>query len=105
PCGAAGGQGVVGSGEVVAQRLGDVPAQEDAAGVFDLAQHRKGVLHADFQVLGSDDVADLNGLAQILADNNLAVVVHAGPGNGRPGQLGDLDFQLGLNRFGQGLAV
>ena len=102
---AAGGQGVVGPGEVIAQRLRDVPPQEDAARIFDLVQHAEGVLHADFQVLGCDDVAGFNGLVEVGAEDDLAVVVHAGPGNGGAGQLGNLNFQLRLHGLGQRLAV
>ena len=103
--GAAGGQGVVGACEVIAQRLGHVAAQEDAARVLDLVQHAERVFHTDFQMLGCNDVAGLNGLVQVRTDDDLAVVVHAGPGNGGTGQLRDLNLQLGLHGLGKLRAV
>ena len=60
---AAGGQRVVRAGKVVAQCFGDVPAEEDAACIFDFIQHAEGVVHADFQMFGCDDVAGFDGLA------------------------------------------
>ena len=98
---AAGGQGVVGACKVIAQGLGHIAAQEDAARVFDLVQHPEGVLHADLQMLRRNDVAGLNGLVQVGADDDLPVVVHAGAGNGGTGQLGDLHLQLCLHGPGQ----
>ena len=56
-------------------------------------------------MLRRDDVARLNGLVQIGADDDLAVVVHAGAGDGGAGQLRDLGFQLRLYGLGQRLAV
>ena len=96
---------MVRAGEVVPQRLGDVPPEEDAARVFDLVQHAEGVIDADLKVLRCDDVAGLDGLAQVRADDDLAVVVHAGPGDGGAGQLGNLYFQLGLHGLGKVGAV
>ena len=104
-CGAAGGQGVVGARKVIAQRLRHVAAQEDAARIADLVQHAEGILHAHFKVLRCNDVAGFNGLVQVGADDDLAVVVHAGPGNGGAGQLGDLHFQFRLHGLGQLCAV
>ena len=103
--GAAGGQGVVGACEVITQRLGHVAAQEDAARILDLVQHAERVFHTDFQMLGCNDVAGLNGLVQVRTDDDLAVVVHAGPGNGGTGQLRDLNLQLGLHGLGKLRAV
>ena len=54
---------------------------------------------------GAMMLAGLDGLAQVRADDDLAVVVHAGPGDGGAGQLGDLHFQLGLHGLGQVGAV
>ena len=96
---------MVRAGEVIAQCLRDVPAQEDASRILDLVQHAEGVFHADFQMFRRDDVAGLNGLVQVGADDDLAVVVHAGAGDGGAGQLRDLDFQLRLHGFGQRFAV
>ena len=102
---AAGGQGVVGACKVIAQGLGHIAAQEDAARVFDLVQHAEGVLHAHFQMFRCNDVAGFNGLVQVGAEDDLAVVVHAGAGNGGAGQLRDLHLQLRLYRLGKGFAV
>ena len=104
-CGAAGGQGVVGACKVIAQRFRHVAAKEDAARVADLVQHPEGVLHADLQVLRRDDVAGFNGLVQVGAEDDLAVVVHAGAGNGGAGQLRNLYLQFCLYRLGKVCAV
>ena len=96
---------MVGAGKIIAQRLRYVAAKEDAARVADLVQYPKGVLHADLQVLRRDDVAGLDGLVQVGAEDDLAVVVHAGAGNGGAGQLRNLYLQLGLYRLGKGFAV
>ena len=92
---------MVGACKVIAQGLGHIAAQEDASRVFDLVQHPEGVLHADLQMLRRNDVAGLNGLVQVGADDDLPVVVHAGAGNGGTGQLGDLHLQLCLHGLGQ----
>ena len=96
---------MVGAGKIIAQRLRHVAAKEDAARVADLVQHPKGVLHADLQVLRCNDVAGLDGLVQVGAEDDLTVVVHAGAGNGGAGQLRDLYFQFCLHRLGKGFAV
>ena len=44
-----------------------------------------------------DDVHRLNGLVHIGGNDDLAVGVHAGPGDGRTGQLRDLHFQFRLH--------
>ena len=41
----------------------------------------KGVLHAELQVLGGDDVAHIDGLVQAAAEDDLAPRLHAGPGD------------------------
>ena len=56
-------------------------------------------------MLRRDDVAGLNGLVQIGAEDDLTVVVHAGAGNGGAGQLRDLHLQLRLYRLGKVCAV
>ena len=105
PRGAAGGQRVVGPGEVVAQCFGHVFAQKDAAGVLDAAQHGEGVVDADLKVLGRDDVGGLDGFVHIVGDDDLAVGVDAGARDLGARQLRDLDFQLGLHSFGKVPAV
>ena len=96
---------MVGACKVIAQRFRHVAAKEDAARVADLVQHPKGVLHADLQVLRRDDVAGLNGLVQVGAEDDLAVVIHAGTGNGGAGQLRNLYLQFCLYRLGKVCAV
>ena len=56
-------------------------------------------------MLRGDDVAGFDGLVQVGADDDLAVVVHAGAGDGGAGQLRDLHFQLGLHGLGEVGAV
>ena len=96
---------MVGACKVIAQRLRHVAAKEDAARVADLVQHPEGVLHADLQVLRRDDVAGLDGLVQVGAEDDLTVVVHAGAGNGGAEQLRNLYLQFCLYRLGKGFAV
>ena len=75
--GAAGGQGVVGACEVVAQSLGAVLAHEDGACVLDLVQIVEGVVHAQLQMLGSDLVGDVNGQHEVsFGYDDLAVLVN-----------------------------
>ena len=97
---AAGGQCVVRAGKVVAQCLGHVFAQEDAARILHRVQHRERVIDADFQVLRRNDVHGLNGLVHVVGDNNFAVRVHAGAGDGGAGQLRNLNLQLRLHGLG-----
>ena len=52
-----------------------------------------------------NDVAGFNGLVQVGAEDDLAVVVHAGAGDGGTGQLRDLHLQLRLHGLGQLRAV
>ena len=58
PGGAAGGQHVVGAGQVVAERDRAVGADEDRAGVADLGRDLGRVLGLDLQVLGRPGVGD-----------------------------------------------
>ena len=96
---------MVGACKVIAQRFRHVAAKEDAACVFDLVQHAEGVLHAHLQMFRCNDVAGFNGLVQVGAEDDLAVVVHAGAGDGGTGQLRDLHLQLRLHGLGQLRAV
>ena len=96
---------MVGACKVIAQRFRHVAAKEDAACIFDLVQHAEGVLHAHFQMFRCNDVAGLDGLVQVGAEDDLAVVVHAGAGDGGTGQLRDLHLQLRLHGLGQLRAV
>ena len=96
---------MVGACKVIAQRFRHVAAKEDAAHVADLVQHAEGILHAHFQMFRCNDVAGLNGLVQVGAEDDLAVVVHAGAGDGGTGQLRDLHLQLRLHGLGQLRAV
>ena len=105
PRGAAGGQGVVGAGKIIAQGLGHVLAQENAARVLDVVQNGKRVVHADLQMLRRNNVHGVDGLLHVIGDDDLTVGVHAGAGNGGAGQLRDLYFQLGLYGLGQVPAV
>ena len=57
-----GGQGVIGPGQVIAQRLGAGAAQEDRAGVFDLGQQSKGVFNGQLQMLWGQLVGNLDPL-------------------------------------------
>ena len=52
----------------------------------------------------SDDPFKFIGM-KMKAEDDLAVVVHAGTGNGGAGQLRDLYFQFCLYRLGKGCAV
>ena len=81
---------MVGTGKIIAQRFGYVFAQEDAARVLNFIQHRKGVIHANFQMLRCNDIHRLDRLVHIIGHNDLAVGVHALAGNRGAGQLGDL---------------
>ena len=105
PRSAAGGQGVVRPGKVIAQRLGHILAEEDAARVLHRVENRKRVIHADFQMLRRDDVDGLNRLVHIIGHDDFAVGVHAGAGNGGAWQLRNLHLQLGLHGLGQLPAV
>ena len=69
----AGGQGVVGTREIVPQRLWRVAAQKNAAGVFDQGQQGKGIVHAQLQMLRSDAVGGLHCRGQVLCHQDLTV--------------------------------
>ena len=56
---ARGGQHMVGTGAVIAQRLGGVVAEEDRAGVADAAEERLRIGDRQLEVLGRDAVGDL----------------------------------------------
>ena len=96
---------MVGSGKVIAQGFGAVAAQEDGAGVFDLVQIVKGLVHADLQVLRGDLVGDLHGGVQVVSHDDLAIGVDGGAGDFLPAELGQLLLDGGLNGPGQRLAV
>ena len=100
-CRAAGGQGVVGAGKIIAQCFRHILAQENAARVLYAVQNGERVVHTNFQMLRGNDVHGVNGLVHIVRHNDLAVGVHAGAGDGGAGQLWDLHFQLGLYGLGQ----
>lgn len=85
---------MVGAGKVVPHGLRVPPAQEDGAGVFDLAQIVKGAVHAQLQVLRSNAVGHVDGLLQVGSHDDFAVIIDGGPGNLLPLQQGDLALQL-----------
>ena len=92
---------MVGAGKVVPHGLRVPPAQEDGAGVFDLAQIVKGAVHAQLQVLRSNAVGHVDGLLQVGSHDDFAVIIDGGPGNLLPLQQGDLALQLLGHRLGQ----
>src|ERR1700730_2203989 len=63
--GAGGRQGVVRTGDVVAERDRSVGADEDRAGVHDLGGKGRGIGGDQFQVLGSEVVGDLHGEVEV----------------------------------------
>src|SRR5690606_16427648 len=90
PRGAGGGQHVVRTGTVVAQRLRGVAAHEDGAGVTDLRQHGVRVGYGQLQVLRCDAVGDLAGLVQAVDLDQRAAVLD-----------GDADHVAALQRTQQ----
>ena len=95
---AAGGQGVVGAGQVVAHGLGRVGAQEDGAGVPDPLRQGFGILHQQFKVLRGEAVAEAGGFPQVVAHHDQAPVVEGLAHDRRAG----MGRQLGLHRRRQG---
>ena len=77
-CRAAGGQGVVGAGKIIAQRFRHILAQENAARVLYAVQNGERVVHTNFQMLRGNDVHGVNGLVHIVRHNDLAVGVREG---------------------------
>ena len=72
-------------------------AHEDGTGVLHGVQIVEGIVNAELQMLRSDLVGDVDGLHQIVGNNNFAVIVDGCPGDGGTGQQGDLVFQFRLN--------
>ena len=67
---AAGGQHVVGPGDVVAQGYRRPGADEDGAGVAHPHRHRAGVPSLDFQVLGGVGVHDPQAVSDVVDEHN-----------------------------------
>ena len=101
PGGAAGGQGVVRPGEIVPQRLRHMPAEEDAAGIPDAGQQREGIRDRELQMLGRDEVCDLDRLLEAVGQDDLAVVVNARRRNLPAGQRRELPLELLGDRLRQ----
>ena len=92
---------MVGPGQIVPQSLRAVSAHKDGTGVAEPGQIIKGLVHAKLQVLRGDLVGDVDGLAEIVSHDDLAITVNGGPGDFGTVQLRNLDFQLCLYRLCQ----
>ena len=88
---------MVGAGPVVAQGFRHVAAQENAPGAFDAGQEGEGLVHADFQVLGGNQVGDFDALLQIVGHDDFSVIVDGGAGDFLPGQALQLFFDFRLH--------
>ena len=101
PGGAAGRQHVVGAGQVVAERDRAVGADEDRAGVADLARHLGGVVGLDLQVLGRPGVGDLARGGEVV-DQDVAGLRRPGRSVTRSLVLGERELagELRVDRVG-----
>ena len=72
---------MVGTGHVVAERLGAPGADKDGAGVLDLAEQVHGVLAVELEVLGRDDVHGIDSGVEVVGHHDHAAVVEGGAGD------------------------
>src|SRR3546814_1199437 len=79
---ARGRQHVVRAGDIVADRLRRMPAEEDRAGMADAAGERPRLLDGQLQMLRGDAVDAIRRLRKIANDDDGPVPVPAGAGDG-----------------------
>ena len=96
--GAGGGQDMVGAGDVVANGLRAVGAQENGAGMADIGEDSFRILQHELQMFGCDAVGEADGLRPVLHQDDGAVLVPAGAGDVAAGQSG----QRLIDRGGDG---
>ena len=72
---ASGRKDVVGTCEVVPERLGGILAQEDGSGIPDIGHVREGVLRHDFQVFGSNFVHTVEGRLLVFRNQDVAEIL------------------------------
>ena len=101
PGGAGGGEGVVGTGKVVAQGFRAGPSQEHGAGVADGIEVGEGIVHQQLQMLRGQPVSDFDALHQRVRHDDHAVVVNGCPCDVPAGQGFQLGLQLRLDGLGQ----
>ena len=102
--GAAGGHDVRGSGDVVAEGLGRGLADEESAGVADVADALVRVLDDEGEVLGGVLVGDGEGFVEVGDEGEAASGSEGVEGNVAAGEIGGLLEELGCDRLGQGFA-
>ena len=90
------GQDVVRAGDVVAQRLGRVRAEEGGAGMADGGEMGFRLGEHDLQVFGCEAVGQCGGLGPVAHDDDGAVGLPGGAGDGGAGER----WQFGLHGGG-----
>ena len=83
---------MVGTADIIADRLGGVGAEEDRAGITDAKRQRLGVGRHDLQMLGGDGVGERHGLIELFHQDDGAVIVPGFSRDLRTGQGGELRF-------------
>ena len=91
---ARGWQNVVGSGDIVSDRLRCVMSQEHGSGIADLAQILKGIFDLEFEVFRRDPIGQGNGLRNITNGENGPEPCQGFPGNIPAGQCCQLPVDL-----------
>ena len=105
PGAAPGGEDVVGSGDIVAQSLGDVPAEEDRAGVPHPAGQSVRLGNGQLQMLGRDAIDERRRRIEALDHDDAAVPLPARRRRLAPSQGRQMRLHRGADRVGEGGVV
>ena len=105
PCSAACRQGMVGACIIVTKCLGAISAKENRACILDLIKICKGVIHANFQMLGRYAIGNLNALDQIGTNYDFSEIINGRTSDRFTGQCRKLLFNLSLYSEREFLAI
>ena len=94
-----------GTREVIAEGLGSVRPEENAAGVADQGQKLQRLADEQFEVLGRDRVGHLHPLLQVADDHDQALPAQGGARDVGTGQRVDLALDLDAGAIGEFLRI